>query len=95
MFDSSIEFQRFMEIKIEKILDDIERKNLEYARYRMYSDKNCEKYVEIVSRLPEKERDFINEYGNNSYKMNVIERKEIYYRGYQDCMKFLKLFGMI
>ena len=95
MFNSSIEFQRFMENKIEEILDDIERKNLEYEKYIRYSIENCEKFVEVINKLPEEERNFINEYNNNSYDMRSIEREEFYCRGAQDCVKFLKLFGMI
>ena len=95
MFDFSIEFKKFIENKIEEMIDDIERKNLEYAKYRRYSIKNYEKFVEAISKLPEEERNFINEYNNNSYDIRTIEREEFYYRGCRDCLKFLKLLGMI
>ena len=95
MFDSSIEFKIFIEKKIEEILDDIERKNLEYAKYRRYSIENCKKFVEVINKLPEEERNFINEYNNNSYNMRSIEREEFYYRGCRDSIKFLKLLGMV
>jgi len=94
MFDFSIEFKKFIENKIEEMIDDIERKNLEYAKYRRYSTKNYEKFVEAISKLPEEERNFINEY-NNSYDIRTIEREEFYYCGCRGCLKFLKLLGVI
>ena len=95
MFNSSVEFKNFIENIIENIVDDVERNNLEYAKCRRYSIKNSEKYKEIISELPEEKRDFINEYNNNFCDMRSIEREEFYYRGGQDCIKFLKLFGLI
>ena len=95
MFDFSIEFKRFIENKIEEIIDDIERKNLKYAKYKRYSIENSKKYREVINKLPEEEREFINEYNNNSYDIRTIEREEFYYRGCRDCLKFLKLLGVI
>jgi len=95
MIDFSAEFQKFIEDRIEEIIDEITEKNIDYARDMAYLEKNCEKFEKIINKLPDRERDFINEYENNSYRMNRIERKEFYYRGYKDCIKLLKWLGMI
>ena len=95
MFDFTFEIRKFIENMFEKIIEEMIKKNTDYARNMAYLEENCEKFEKIINKLPDRERDFINEYENNSYRMNRIERYEFYYRGYKDCIKLLKWLGMI
>ena len=95
MFDFTFEIRKFIENMFEEIIEEMVKKNADYARDMAYLEENCEKFEKIINNLPDRERDFINEYENNSYRMNRIERYEFYYRGYKDCIKLLKWLGMI
>ena len=95
MIDFSAEFQKFIEDRIEEIIDEITEKDADYARYRMYLEENYEKAKEIIFNLPTEDMVLMNEYEADFVLKNSVERKEFYYRGYKDCIKLLKCLGMI
>lgn len=93
--DFTIEFQKFIEDRLEEIIEEITEKDADYARYRTYLKENHEKAKGIIFNLPKEDMIFMNEYEANLVLKNSIEQSEFYYRGYKDCIKILKWLGMI
>ena len=61
MFDFTFEIRKFIENMFEEIIEEIVKKNPGYARNMTYLEENCEKFEKIINKLPDRERDFINE----------------------------------
>lgn len=95
MSDFKTEFQGFIDDMLNDIIKDLEENDLKYAGYRMYIKENCDKVKEIIEKLPEDEREFLNEYESNYFNRVAAEQGEFYYRGFRDCVKLLKWLKMI
>ena len=61
----------------------------------MYIKENSAKVKEILEKLSEEDREFMNEYESNYFNKVAIEQGEFYYRGYRDCIKLLKWLKVI
>ena len=95
MSDFTTEFQGFIDDMLNDIIDDLKENNQDYAGYRMYLKENCAKFRDIIDRLPEEERNLMNEYESNYFNRVAVEQGEFYYRGFRDCIKLLKWLKVI
>ena len=95
MSDFTTEFQGFIDDMLNDIIDDLKENNQEYAGYRMYLKENCAEIRDIIDKLPEEERNLMNEYESNYFNRVAVEQGEFYYRGFRDCVKLLKWLKII
>lgn len=93
--DFSARFQNFIDDMLDDIIGEMVESNLKYAGYRMYIKENSAKVKEILEKLSEEDREFMNEYESNYFNKVAIEQGEFYYRGYRDCIKLLKWLKVI
>lgn len=93
--DFSARFQNFIDDMLDDIIGEMVENNLKYAGYRMYIKENSDKVKEILEKLSEEDREFMNEYESNYFNKVAIEQGEFYYHGYRDCIKLLKWLKVI
>ena len=95
MSDFSLDFQNFIDNRLNDTIDDLKEKSPEYASCRDYIKENCARVKSIIENLPEVDREFIYTYESKYVNKTAFEQGEFYYRGYIDCIKLLKWLKVI
>lgn len=95
MSDFELDVQDFMDGRLGEVISDLENKNREYEMCKKDEKDNADKFGEVVDRMPKEDRDFIKKHERNVFNIAAAEQSYIYYRGYKDCVKLLKILGVI
>ena len=80
---------------LDGIVTDLRRQNPEYKACREDEKNSVDKFEEVLDRLQKDDRDFIKKHEMNIFNISAIEQSYLYYRGYLDCIKLLKILGVI
>lgn len=67
MSDFNLEFQNFIDNRLNDIIDDLKKKNTEYADCREYIKEHCDRVQSIIENLPEVDREFMRTYGSKHF----------------------------
>lgn len=89
------EFQDFMGCMIEDTLSKLKAENAEYGRYGENKRNSVKKIGEILNKLPSEDKKFMESYEMDLFNIAAIEQRHLYKRGYLDCIKLLKILGVI
>lgn len=95
MSDFELDVQDFMDGMLDGVISDLEKKNREYEMCKKDERDNVDKFDEVVDRMPKEDRDFIKKHEMNIFNIAAAEQSYVYYRGYKDCVKLLKILGVI
>lgn len=89
------EFQDFMGCMIEDTLSELKAEDAECGR-RIENKKNSVKKIgEIFNKLPSEDKKFMESYEMDAFNIAAIEQRHLYKQGYLDCIKLLKILGVI
>ncbi len=82
-------------ILLDDVILDLKIEKSKYKACKEEEKNNADKFEELLDRLPQKkDRDFINKHESNIFIIASAERSYIYYQGYKDCIKLLKILEM-
>lgn len=95
MLDLKQSLWEFMDGMLDSVISDLEKKNREYKMCKKDERDNVDKFDEVVDRMPKEDRDFIKKHEMNVFNIAAAEQSYIYYRGSKDCIKLLKILGVI
>ncbi len=95
MSDFELDVQDFMDGRLGEVISDLENKNPEYKAFKKDEKNSVDKFDEVVDRMQKDDRDFIKKHERNVFNIAAAEQSYIYYRGYKDCVKLLKILGVI
>ena len=80
---------------LDGIVTDLRRQNPKYKACREDEKNSAYQFEEVLDRLPKEDRDFIKKHEMNIFNISAIEQSYIYYRGYVDCIKLIKVLGVL
>ncbi len=89
------EFFDFMSCMIEDTLSNLKSENEEYGRCMENKRNNVKKIGEILNKLPSEDKKFMESYEMDAFNIAAIEQRHLYKQGYMDCIKLLKILGVI
>ncbi|MEI3542115.1 MAG: hypothetical protein V8P98_04845 [Acutalibacteraceae bacterium] len=95
MSDFELDVQDFMDGRLDDVISDLEKKNPEYKECKKDEKKSVDKFGEVIDRMPKEDQDFIKKHEMNVFNIMAMEQSYVYYRGYKDCVKLLKILGVI
>ena len=95
MSDFELDVQDFMDGRLDDVISDLEKKNPEYKACKKDERDKVDKFNEVVDRMPKEDRDFIKKHEMNIFNIAAAEQSYVYYRGYKDCVKLLKILNVI
>ncbi len=95
MSDFELDVQDFMDGRLDDVISDLEKKNPEYKECKKDEKKSVDKFSEVIDRIPKEDQDFIKKHEMNVFNIMAMEQSYVYYRGYKDCVKLLKILGVI
>ena len=95
MENMKLAMQDFLDGLLDDVISDLKIENTEYKACKEDEKNNADKFDELLDRLPKEDRDFINKHESNIFNIASAEQSYIYYRGYKDCIKLLKILEMI
>ena len=95
MSDFELDVQDFMDGMLDDVISDLEKKKPEYKACKKDERDNVDKFDEVVDSMPKEDRDFIKKHEMNIFNIMAMEQSYVYYRGYKDCVKLLKILGVI
>ncbi len=95
MSDFELDVQDFMDGRLDDVISDLEKKNPEYKECKKDEKKSVDKFSEVIDRMPKEDQDFIKKHEMNVFNIMAMEQSYVYYRGYKDCVKLLKILGVI
>ncbi len=88
-------FHDFMISMIEDTLSELKAKNTEYGRHMENKKNSVKKIGEILNKLPSEDKKFMESYEMDVFNIAAIEQRHLYKQGYLDCIKLLKVLGII
>lgn len=89
------EFQDFMSCMIEDTLLRLKTEDSEYGRHMENKKNSVKKIGEILNKLPSEDKKFMESYEMDVFNIAAIEQRHLYKQGYLDCIKLLKVLGII
>ena len=89
------EFQDFMGCMIEDTLSELKAEDAEYKRHMENKRNSVKKIGEILNKLPSEDKKFMEGYEMDLFNIAAIEQRHLYKQGYLDCIKLLKVLGII
>lgn len=89
------EFQDFMSCMIEDTLLRLKTEDSEYGRHMENKKNSVKKIGEILNKLPSEDKKFMESYEMDVFNISAIEQRHLYKKGYLDCIKLLKVLGII
>ena len=89
------EFQDFMGCMIEDTLSRLNAEDAEYGRCRENTQNNVKKIGEIFNKLPSDDKKFMENHEMDVFRIAAIEQNHLYKQGYLDCIKLLKILGVM
>ncbi len=89
------EFQDFMRCMIEDTLSNLKAEDAEYGSCRENERNNVKKIGEIFNKLSSDDKKFMENHEMNVFNITAIEQRHLYKQGYIDCIKLLKILGII
>ena len=95
MSDFELDVQDFMDGRLDDVISDLEKKNPEYKECKKDEKKSVDQFGEVIDRMPKEDQDFIKKHEMNVFNIMAMEQSYVYYRGYKDCVKLLKILGVI
>ncbi len=88
-------FREFMDGMLDDIISDLENKSPEYKACKKDESDNIDKFDEMIGRMSKEDIDFLKKHEMNVFNISAAEQSYIYYRGYKDCVRLLKIIGVI
>ena len=88
-------FHDFTISMIEDTLSELKAKNTEYGRCMENKKNSVKKIGEILNKLPSEDKKFMESYEMDVFNIAAIEQRHLYKKGYLDCIKLLKVLGII
>ncbi len=88
-------FREFMDGMLDNIISDLESRSPEYKAYKKNESGNIDKFDEMIGRMSKEDIDFLKKHEMNVFNISTAEQSYIYYRGYKDCVRLLKIIGVI
>ena len=85
----------FLSSMIEDTLYDLNLENTEYRKCRENERNNVEIIEAILNKLPAEDKEFMEEHEMDIFHISVFEQSQLYKQGYIDCVKLLKILGVI
>ncbi len=89
------EFQDFMGCMIEDTLSRLNAEDAEYGSCRENERNNVKKIGEILNKLPSDDKKLMENHEEDVFNIAAIEQRHLYKQGYIDCIKLLKILGII
>ncbi len=89
------EFQEFMSCMIEDTLSNLKAEDAEYGSCRENERNNVKKIGEILNKLPSDDKKLMENHEEDVFNIAAIEQRHLYKQGYIDCIKLLKILGII
>lgn len=89
------EFQDFMRCMIEDTLSNLKAEDAEYGSCRENERNNVKKIGEIFNKLSSDDKKFMENHEEDVFNIAAIEQRHLYKQGYIDCIKLLKILGII
>lgn len=89
------EFQDFMRCMIEDTLSNLKAEDAEYGSCRENERNNVKKIGEIFNKLSSDDKKFMENHEMDVFRIASIEQNHLYKQGYLDCIKLLKILGVM
>lgn len=89
------EFDGFIRCMIEDTLSKLKNENMEYGKCRESEKNNVIKIREILNKLSSEDKKFMENHEMDLFNIAAIEQRHLYTKGYIDCIKLLKILGII
>ena len=89
------EFQDFMSCMIEDTLLRLKTEDSEYGRHMENKKNSVKKIGEILNKLSPEDKKFMESCEMDLFNIAAIEQRHLYKQGYLDCIKLLKVLGII
>jgi len=84
----------FIELQHES-LRNLRKVDAEYNDWKKAQIELGEKYEAMLGELPHGDRELIENYIDNTTRITGREREWVYLQGFKDCIKLLRLFGVL
>ncbi len=78
MLDLKQSLWGFMDVMIDSVISDLEKKKREYKMCKKEELDNVNKFDEVVDRIPKEDRDFIKKHEINVFNIAVSKQSYIY-----------------
>lgn len=85
----------FMSNMIEDTLSNLNLENTEYRRCRENEKNNMKAISTILNKLSVEHKEVINRHEMDIFHISAFEQSYLYKQGYIDCIKLLKILGVI
>lgn len=85
----------FMSNMIEDTLSNMNLENTEYRRCRENEKNNMKTISTILNKLSAEDKEVINRHEMDISHISAFEQSYLYKQGYIDCIKLLKILGVI
>ncbi|GMQ57320.1 hypothetical protein AN1V17_17150 [Vallitalea sediminicola] len=95
MLDITEHFNVFAIHMLDKTYRDFINTDLEYQELDCYLDKNKHKFETIINSLSEEDSKFVIAYISKQSDKLTCANQCLYLASYKDCIKLLKLLGII
>jgi hypothetical protein len=74
----------------EDIISNLRKKNKRYSELITIREKQSTKIMEIIQSLNDEDEELISDNKDCISTIQWVERQEIYFQGYRDCIDLLK-----
>ncbi len=85
----------FMSSMIEDTLSNLKLENTEYRKCRENERNNVKTIATILNKLSAEDKEVINKHETDILHISAFEQLYLYKQSYVDCIKLLKILGVI
>ncbi len=85
----------FMSNMIEDTLSNLKLENTEYRKCQENERNNVKTVAVILNKLSAEDKEIMNKHEMDIFHISAFEQSYLYKQGYIDCIKLLKILGVM